>query len=197
MNLKTLLLGVVLSLVLLLAAMKHYLHTSGISEHGCLKNGICQHPKSLFPVYAKQNPLLASGPSACASSILTNISLTQPFITKDPQPVNYTMYVHPRKVDMFVSASTLRNGGNEMFEMHVKQRIYQLLRGTDGSFVPPKDPLFLDIGANIGIRIFVSLVCDGFDDPCLRHINVVRTGLANCAIMRFDLQASMPYSLHT
>eukprot|EP00042_Codosiga_hollandica_P026208 m.122476 g.122476 ORF g.122476 m.122476 type:complete len:286 (-) comp52123_c0_seq1:60-917(-) len=42
--------------------------------------------------------------------------------------------------------------GNRMFEMHIKQRIYQYLRGTEGIHKKPADPLFLDVGANIGIH---------------------------------------------
>ena len=78
------------------------------------------------------------------------VDLNQHFITADPQPVSWKMYLHPQHEDVHVSASIYYSGGNAMFEMHIKERIYKYLRGTVGGFDRPKDPLFLDVGANIG-----------------------------------------------
>jgi hypothetical protein len=104
---------------------------------------------TLFPAVTK--------PYECAHpGSIVEIALRQPFITADPQPVAWTMHVHPQHEDVYVSASMYYNQGNSMFEMHIKQRIYQYLRGTVGGFSKPHDPLFLDVGANIGMS---SAVC--------------------------------------
>jgi len=85
---------------------------------------------------------------------VVQVELRQPFITADPQPVSWKMYLHPRHDDIYVSASVYENQGNNMFEMHLKERIYECLRGTVGGYPQPADPLFLDVGTNIGMSHF-------------------------------------------
>ena len=72
--------------------------------------------------------------------------------------MRYKMHVHPINEDKWISASVATNNGNEMFEMMHKMYIYKILRGV-GRYRRPIDPLFLDIGANIGS----TLPCFLFD----------------------------------
>ena len=81
--------------------------------------------------------------------------LSVDFINVDPQPVNWTMHVHSAHDDYRISATILHSHGNKMFEMRIKELIYQCLRASRAPFKHyprPANPLFLDVGANIGER---------------------------------------------
>ena len=96
-----------------------------------------------FPVL--EEPFKCENPG-----IVANISLRQPFISADPQPVAWSMHAHSQKDDNYVSVSLFENDGNEMFEMFLKERIYKALRGVGHWYPRPQDPLFVDVGTNIG-----------------------------------------------
>eukprot|EP00042_Codosiga_hollandica_P048390 m.541892 g.541892 ORF g.541892 m.541892 type:complete len:429 (+) comp57654_c0_seq2:1340-2626(+) len=128
-----------------------------------------------------------------------DVQLRQAFITADEQPVSWKMFVHPYKEDVWVSASVTQvDNGNTMFEMGIRKRIYECLRGTLGQYPAPKDPLFLDVGANIGTHgLFTAalgirthafepmpknlavLLCSQLNNPTIhRHLVVNDFGLS-------------------
>eukprot|EP00042_Codosiga_hollandica_P043175 m.406357 g.406357 ORF g.406357 m.406357 type:complete len:380 (+) comp56494_c0_seq8:996-2135(+) len=88
----------------------------------------------------------------CSQFRLVPVALRQPFITFDVQPISWRMHVHSELEDVFISKSIIRAEGNEMFEMPTRGAIYRHLRGLDLQLPRPRDPLFLDVGANIGIH---------------------------------------------
>ncbi len=78
----------------------------------------------------------------------------QPFITEDITPVMYNQYVYPADSDA-ISASYYAwdkdgNHGGDRFNMILTARIYAGIRATDGTYVKPRNPLFIDAGAHIG-----------------------------------------------
>ncbi len=115
------------------------------------------------PMAQPPTPLLPTAPPNSVVCGFTGhkvyISLNQHFITADPQPVAYTMYAHDPKVDGPISGSLYYEMGNHMFEMDIKRRIYQCLRGTLGTHPRPDNPLYLDVGANIGLFAILQRAC--------------------------------------
>ena len=84
------------------------------------------------------------------TGVRLQLNLRQPFISKDPQPVSYVMYVHPAQDDIWVSKTIFENEGNKMFEMGLRGMMYKRIRGADGTYPTPISPIFVDAGANIG-----------------------------------------------
>jgi FkbM family methyltransferase len=136
--------------------------------------------KALFPV--------VSVPYTCSpgNGVPLKLNIRQPFITKDPQPISYTMYVHPAKEDIWVSATIYENEGNNMFEMNLREMMYQRLRGIDGTYRAPKNPLFIDAGANIGSHsLFLAALkvrVHAFE-PMPRNLNLLRCSASSNAVM--------------
>ena len=85
-----------------------------------------------------------------SDSTIHRLSISQPFITKDPQPVNFRMHLF--NYDDGIGSSAVTNKGNNMFEMAKRGKIYQRLKGV----MPYKsftNPIFMDVGANVGMFI--------------------------------------------
>lgn len=94
-------------------------------------------------------------------------------------PTKYKMMLHHPEDDGIVSASFLRNHGNEGFENHNKQKYATKLRPSSGPV--PKDPLIVDIGANIGIHT-LWFAAAGFRTHAFEPV-VTNYALLHCSAM--------------
>jgi hypothetical protein len=76
----------------------------------------------------------------------SQIALTFNFLEPQDNPLKWNMFLHPFNKDKIVSGSFYTNAGNSGFESAHKPAFYAALRRNRR----PKDPVILDIGANIG-----------------------------------------------
>eukprot|EP00042_Codosiga_hollandica_P024494 m.103359 g.103359 ORF g.103359 m.103359 type:complete len:411 (-) comp51570_c0_seq1:31-1263(-) len=98
-------------------------------------------------------PLLKPYTCSITPGVVVEIALRQSFITADPQPVRWVMYIHPAQTDIYVSATiSSSNQGNSMYEMEFKSVLYESIRAVGKTYPRPVDPIFLDVGANIGVH---------------------------------------------
>lgn len=80
---------------------------------------------------------------------VVKIHLNQKFLGRD-RGLSWFMYIHPPHEDKYVSASAVVTSreGTELFEMHLRRRMYQDLPNESSDRAKL---LFVDVGANIGI----------------------------------------------
>jgi FkbM family methyltransferase len=133
-------------------------------------------------------------PYACLKGAASvDVSLRQSWITEDPQPVRYKMFLHPADQDIYVSATIYGNEGNNMFEMDLKAQLYRYIRATDGSYPKPENPIFLDVGANIGTHsLFFAAIgvrTHGFE-PMPKNLNLIRCSVSSNPSMASTYEAN-------
>eukprot|EP00042_Codosiga_hollandica_P048770 m.552055 g.552055 ORF g.552055 m.552055 type:complete len:326 (+) comp57737_c2_seq13:1144-2121(+) len=142
------------------------------------------------PSPVSQFPLEHGRPCTSADSVFIKTDNQEGFLLPEDKPLRFDMYVHSAENDRLVSAQVLGSLGGYLWETLLRSHMYRVIRGVP-PFKRPKDPLFLDLGANIGSHalFFAALgVRTHAFEPLPSHLAVLLCSQAANPIMQKTLR---------
>ena len=105
----------------------------------------------------------------CREAPHVQVRINASFLLPQDNPITFELFTHPRNEDIYVSESAYQDSieGTQLFEMALRRRMYRDLRGLNPPARRPTSfrktrtttttslveitPLYVDVGANIGI----------------------------------------------